>query len=171
MNWLDAAIILLIIWFTISAFQAGFIRETVTIVGAVLGVVLAGLFYEDLADDVLLFIDNETLARIVAFGILFGTTALAGQMLALVLKPAAKLFQLGVFDQLAGAVFGFAKAMVFVQIFLIVFITYPKWGLDETIDESVFGRVAVRFVDRAPVIVEILPEEFGDQFDAFVDNL
>ena len=170
-NWLDAAIILLIIWFTISAFQAGFIRETVTVVGAVLGVVLAGLFYQDLADDVLLFIDNETLARIVAFGIIFGATALAGQMLALVLKPAVNLFQLGVFDQLAGAVFGFAKAMVFVQIFLIVFITYPKWGLDETIDDSVFGSLTVEMVDRVPVLVRILPDEFEAQVDAFVDRV
>lgn len=171
MNWLDGAIIALIIWLTYSAFQAGFIRETVTIVAAILGIILAGLFYQDLADDVFVWIDSETLASIVSFVVIFGAMVLAGQIVALILKPTVNLLQLGIFDQLAGAAFGFVKAIVFIQIFLILFITYPKWGLDETIDESVFGRVAVRFVDRAPVIVEILPEEFGDQFDAFVDNL
>ncbi len=171
MNWLDGAIIALIIWLTYSAFQAGFIRETVTIVAAILGIILAGLFYQDLADDVFVWIDSETLASIVSFVVIFGAMVLAGQIVALILKPTVNLLQLGIFDQLAGAAFGFVKAIVFIQIFLILFITYPKWGLDETIDESVFGRVAVRFVDRAPVIVEILPEEFGDQFDTFVDNL
>ena len=171
MNWLDGAIIALIIWLTYSAFQAGFIRETVTIVAAILGIILAGLFYQDLAEDVFIWIDSETLASIVGFVFIFGAMVLAGQIVALILKPTVNLLQLGIFDQLAGAAFGFVKAIVFIQIFLILFITYPKWGLDETIDESVFGRVAVRIVDRAPVIVEMLPEEFGDQFDTFVDKL
>ena len=168
MNWLDAAIIAAIIWFTFSAFQAGFIRETVTIMAAILGVVLAGIFYKDLADDVLLFIDNDTLARIVAFASIFGVTALAGQVLALVLKPTVALLQLGVFDQLVGAAFGFLKAMIFIEIFLVLFITYPKWDLEKTIDESTFGSL---IIDKTPVLVKVLPDEFEAQVDDFRDNL
>jgi membrane protein required for colicin V production len=163
-NWLDGLIVAVIIWFTFSAFQAGFIRETVTIVAAVLGAVLAGIFYQELAEDVLLFIDNDTFARIIAFGVIFGAVALAGQMLALVLKPTVNLLQLGVFDQLAGAAFGFAKAMVFIQIFLILFVTYPKWDLDRTIDESVFGSL---IIEDTAVMVKILPDEFEAQVDDF----
>ena len=168
MNWLDAAIIAAIIWFTFSAFQAGFIRETVTIVAAVIGVILAGLFYKDLADDVLIFIDNETVARIAAFGIVFAATALAGQMIALILKPTVALFQLGVFDQLAGAAFGFTKALVFVQIFLLVFITYPKWGLEDTIADSFVGSL---IVENVPVLERILPSEFEISVDNFTTGL
>lgn len=168
MNWLDAAIIVAIIWFTFSAFQAGFIREMVTIMAAILGVVLAGIFYKDLADDVLLFIDNDTLARIVAFASILGVTALAGQVLALVLKPTIALLQLGVFDQLAGAAFGFLKAMIFIEIFLILFITYPKWDLDKEIHGSTFGSL---IIDKTPFLVKVLPDEFEAQVDAFRDNL
>ena len=171
MNWLDGAIIALIIWLTYSAFRAGFIRETVTVVAAILGIILAGLLYQDLAEDVFVFIDNDTLASIVGFVVIFGAMVLAGQILALILKPTVNLLQLGIFDQLAGAAFGFVKAIVFIQIFLILFITYPKWGLDETIDESLFGALTVQLVDRAPVIVELLPEEFGTEVERFVDNL
>ena len=171
MNWLDGAIIVLILWFTYSAFQAGFIRETVTVVATILGIVLAGLFYESLAEDVLLFIDNPTFARIVGFGLIFGAVVLAGQMVAMVLKPTVNFLQLGIFDQLAGAAFGFVKALVFIQIFLIVFITYPKWGLEETIQESVFGSVAVEMVDRAPVIVRMLPDVFETQVSDFAARL
>ena len=168
MNWLDGVIIVLVLWFTLSAFQAGFIRETVTIMATILGVVLAGIFYKDLADDVLLFIDSEKVARIIAFGIIFGATALAGQMLALVLKPTVNLLQLGIFDQLAGAVFGFLKGMVFVQIFLIVFVTYPKWGLGEAIDDSRFGSLIVQ---NTAVLVRILPDEFELSVDDFTSRL
>lgn len=164
MNWIDAAILGLVVWFTFSAFHAGFIRETVTILGAVLGVVLAGLFYQELAEDVLLFIDNTTLARIIAFGMIFGALALAGQLLALVLKPTVHLFQLGMFDQLAGAAFGFLKAFVFIDIFLILFVTYPKWGVEQDIDDSLFGSL---IVENTPVLVRILPDEFETAVDKY----
>jgi membrane protein required for colicin V production len=163
-NWLDAAIIVVILWFTYAAFQAGFIREIVTVVAAVLGVVIAGLFYEELADDVLVFIDNTTMANIVSFGVLFGATALAGQMLALVLKPTVSLFQLGIADQLVGAIFGLVKALVFIEVFLIVFVTYPRWGLDDTIDESTFGS---QLVERSQAVVAMLPDEFETAIDDF----
>jgi uncharacterized membrane protein required for colicin V production len=157
MNWLDAAIIVVVLWFTFSAFQAGFVRETVTIAAAVVGVVLAGMFYKSLAEDVLLFIDSTTLARIVAFGIIFGATALAGQILAMILKPTVDILQLGILDQFAGAAFGFAKAIVFVEVFMVIFITYPKWGLKQEIDQSLLGSM---IIEKTPVLVHMLPNEF-----------
>lgn len=167
MNWLDGVIILLVLWLTYAAFQAGFIRETVTIAAIILGIVLAGIFYVDLADDVLLFIDNDDLASVVAFVIIFGAVALAGQVLAMVLKPTVTIFQLGIFDQLGGAAFGFLKAMVLVQIFLVLFVTYPRWGLMDAIDGSFFGSLTVEMVDRAPAVLRILPDEFELGVDEF----
>src|SRR3989304_5097172 len=111
---------------------------------------------------------RQPTARIVAVGIIFGAVALAGQMMALVLKPTVHLLQLGVFDQLAGAIFGFCKAMVFIQIFLIVFVTYPKWDLDETIDGSFFGTL---ILENTAVLVNVLPGEFEGAVDAFTAHL
>jgi membrane protein required for colicin V production len=167
-NWLDGVIIAVILFFTITAFQAGFIRETVTLISAVIGVVIAGLFYEQLADDVLLFIDSDAAARIISFGILFFAVALAGQMLALFLKPTTVMVQLGIFDQLAGAGLGFLKATVFVQIFLIVFVTYPKWGMGNAIDDSFIGGL---MVDDGAVLVQVLPEEFEIAADNFKSGI
>lgn len=164
MNWLDIVIVLVIAWFTFAAFQAGFIRETVTVVAAIIGVALAGLFYTDLSDDVFSFIDNRQLSSIIAFVLIFGATTLAGQMMAIVLKPTINALQLGIFDQLVGAGFGFVKAMVFIQIFLILFVTYPRWSLDKTIDGSVFGSL---IVDKTAVLVKILPGEFQGSVDDF----
>lgn len=169
MTWLDAAIILVVLWFTYSAFQAGFIRETVTIVATVIGIVLAGIFYKDIADDVLVFVDSESLARIIAFAIIFGATALAGQMLAMALKPTVRMFQLGIVDNLAGGAFGFVKAMVIIQIFLFVFVTYPRWDLDDAIDDSFFGSLLI--VDDVAFLARVLPDEFKLSLDNFSDRL
>jgi membrane protein required for colicin V production len=163
-NWIDIAIIATVLWFTLSAFHAGFIREVVTLVAVFIGVVVAGLFYEDLAQDVLLFIENDTLASIVAFMLVFGGIALAGQMLALVLKPAAHMFQLGIFDQLMGAAFGLGKAMMLVAVFIVVFITYPRWGIEEAIDESLFGSL---IAENVTIVTKVLPTEFETAVERF----
>ena len=59
MNWLDAVILIALIGFTVAAFRAGLIREVVTLIAVVVGVLVAGHYYDDLADDVLLFIKND----------------------------------------------------------------------------------------------------------------
>jgi hypothetical protein len=91
-------------------------------------------------------------------------TALAGQLGAMLLKPTVSVLQLGIVDQLAGAAFGFVKAMIFVEIFLLVFVTYPTLGLADTIDESFFGNF---IVEGIPILLRILPGEFESAVDAF----
>jgi membrane protein required for colicin V production len=156
-NWLDGVILGLLAWFVFSAFTAGLIREVVTIFSAVLGVVLAGLFYDRLADDIGAFIDSERAARVVAFLAIFGGIVLAGQVAAWLLKETASLLMLGTFDHLGGAAFGLVKGIVIIQMLLILFATYPSLGLEDRISESSLSPL---FVERAPILLQVLPAEF-----------
>ncbi|MCH8242745.1 MAG: hypothetical protein IH897_09065 [Planctomycetes bacterium] len=65
--------------------------------------------------------------------------------------------------------FGFAKAMVFIQIFLLVFVTYPRWDIDKAIDDSFFGSLLI--VDDVAFLARVLPDEFDLSLDAFTDRL
>ena len=89
MNWIDVVILASLAWFTFAAFHAGLIREVITILGAVLAIALAGLFYTDLAEDVKVAVEDERTAKIIAFAIIFAATVLASQLVALFLKQAA----------------------------------------------------------------------------------
>jgi membrane protein required for colicin V production len=164
MNWLDAAIVIVIAWFTFAAFRAGVIREVVTVIAAVVGVIIAGIYYDDLADDVLLFIDDHIAANVLGFVMLFGSVALAGQLAAIVLKRWATLFRLGWLDHLAGAAFGLLKGLILVEIFLILFTTFPYLGLDDTIQDS---AIAPLFLDGGPALLKLLPGEFNRAVEAF----
>jgi membrane protein required for colicin V production len=164
LNWIDIAILATIMWFTFAAFHAGLIREVVTIIGAIFAVALAGLFYERLADDVQLAIDNEQTARVVAFAIIFGATVLASQLVALFLKQAASLLMLGLFDSMGGAIIGLVKGFIFVQIGLFVAVTFPDLGLQETVDNSAFAPF---FLNALPLLKYILPAEFETAVDSF----
>jgi membrane protein required for colicin V production len=135
----------------------------VTLVSVVVGVVVAGLFYNDLARDVLVFIDNKDTADIVAFLVLLGAIYLAGQLIAIMLKQVAAVLLLGWADRIGGAVFGLLKGLVVVEALLIAFVTFNV-GLNNTIENSV---LASAFLDAAPVLLTILPDNFERAVDAF----
>lgn len=164
MNWLDIVIVTAIAWFTFAAFRAGVIREVVALIATVLGVIVAGVYYADLADDVLLFIDDDTAANVLAFVMLFGSATLAGQLAAIVLKRTATLFRLGWLDHVAGGAFGLLKGLILVELFLILFTTFPYLGLDATIRGS---GIAPLFLDAGPALLKLLPGEFNRAVEAF----
>src|SRR3989304_7589879 len=136
MNWLDAVILIALIGFTVAALRAGLIREVVTLVAVVVGVLIAGHYYDDLADDVLLFIKNDKAAKVTAFLSLFGSVALLGQLAAVLMKQAVSILLLGWLDHLAGAAFGLLKGLGLVELFLMFFAPFPSLGLDDAIDGS-----------------------------------
>ncbi len=165
MNWLDIVIVLVIVFFAGSAFRAGLIREVVTLVSVAVGVVVAGLFYDDLARDVLVFIDNDKTALIVGFLVLLGAVYLAGQLVAGMLKQAAGLLLLGWADHAGGALFGLIKGLIVVEVLLILLVTYPQLGLEGDIDGSALASV---FLDASDVLLLILPNEFEVEVDRFL---
>lgn len=164
MNWIDLAILATFIWFTYAAFHAGMIREVITIVGAFFAVALAGLFYKDLTPDIKVAVDNEETARLVAFAIIFGCVVLASQLTAMFLKQTASLLMLGVFDSVGGAIIGMIKAFVFIEIALIVAITFENLHLQKDVDNS---SLAGFFLNVLPVLTHILPAEFKNAVSAF----
>jgi len=163
MNWLDAVIVIALLGFTAAAFRAGVIREVVTLVAIVAGVLVAGHYYDDLADDVLLFIKNDKAARVIAFLALFGSIALLGQLAAFLMKQAVSMLLLGWLDHPAGGVFGLLKGLVLVELFLMVFVTYPYLGLDKAIDGS---TIAPLFLDHGAALLKLLPGEFNRAVEA-----
>jgi membrane protein required for colicin V production len=164
MNWLDVAIVIAIAWFTFDAFRVGVIRVVVTVIAFVVGVLAAGFYYDDLAENVLLFIDDDTAASVLAFVVLFGSVALGGQLAAILLKQMAGLLSLGWLDHLAGAALGLLKGLILVEVFLILFTTFPYLGLDGAIRGS---GIAPLFLDGGPALLKLLPGEFNSAVEAF----
>ena len=164
MNWLDVVIVIVIAWFTFAAFGAGIIREVITVIAFVVAVLAAGFYYDDLAENVLLFIDDDIAANVAAFVVLFGSVALGGQLAAFLLKQIAGLLRLGWLDHMAGAAFGLLKGLILVEMFLILFTTFPYLGLDATIRGS---AIAPLFLDGGPILLKLLPGTFDDAVDAY----
>ncbi len=165
MNWLDFAIIFVIIGFVVGAYAAGLIREAVTLVAAILGIVVAGLLYDDLAADILVFMNDEDAAQAISFLILVGAVYLFGQIIALMLSRTASLLMLGWADHAGGAVFGFLKGLIVVQALLIVLAAYPSLGMNDAVAGS---QLAPYFVDDVDVLLWVLPDNFDSRVERFL---
>jgi len=162
MNWLDFAIIFVIIGFVVAAYAAGLIREAVTLCAAILGIILAGLLYDDLAADILVFMNDEDAAQAISFLILVGAVYLFGQIVALLLSRTASLLMLGWADHAGGAVFGFLKGLLVVQALLIVLAAYPSLGMEDAVAGS---ELAPYFVDESAVLLHVLPDNFDSRIE------
>jgi membrane protein required for colicin V production len=167
-TWVDAVIVVVIIFFIVAAFQAGLVREIIAFAAVLGGLVFAGLFYDDIRDSLLSSVDNDTVASAIAFLAIFATCAVAGQLLAMVVHPVIQVLQLGMLDQFLGAGFGFLKGLILVISVLVLLVTYPIWDLDEAIAESDF---AMRLLEASQPITALRPEVFESKVDAFTDGI
>lgn len=164
MTWLDFVILAVMAWFTLTAYLSGLIRETIGLASVILAVVLAGLYHDNLAENLLVFTDNATAARIGAFLAIFVAVALVGGLLALFLRTAADLLFLGWADRAGGAAFGFLKAVLIIQAVTVIFVLQPTWGMDTAIANSLIGSF---FLDAAPIVRALLPDEFDQALSDF----
>jgi membrane protein required for colicin V production len=164
-NWLDAVILLAIAASAFTGLRTGLIRQVVTLISLVVGVIVAGALHDEMAKDVLFFIDNERTARIVGFLVLMGAVYLAGQLVAVMLRSAASLLLLGWADRLGGAAFGAIESLIVIEVLLVLIVTYPQLGLQEDVDNSALSQV---FLDAAPAVTWVLPDRFADAVDAFL---
>ena len=128
----------------------------------------AGMFYDDVADKLLGSIDNETAKAALGYMIIFVGVTVIGQLLAFLVQPAMMLVQLGIADQLLGAFFGAVKAFVIIEALLILMVTYPRYDMDERINDSEFGSRMLEFADP---ILRILPDEFEARVNQFTSGI
>lgn len=164
MNWLDLVLLLTIAWFTIAGATAGLVRESLTLVAMLLGVVLAGVFYNELAMDIEVLVSNERTANIAAFAAIFFAVFGAGQILAVMLKGPALGLTLGPLDHPGGLVAGLLKALIIIEAGLFLFARYHVTTMVDAMDASLLTPF---FLDGFPFLLTVLPGDFRAAVERF----
>lgn len=164
MNWVTFVLLGIIGVLTWRAYRNGFVRELVSLSAMILAVPIAGIFYDDMFPKVEPIVDSRPLASLISFLALFTGVIIAGQVAAHVLKQAVELLNLGLADRLAGALFGFLKAVILCQVLLIALVVFPKPDIRNAIEAS---PLATALLDWAVLLLAILPDRFEAALDAF----
>ncbi len=153
MNWLDIVIIVAMVMAVFGGLKNGIIKGVVTLVGLILGIVLAGRYSETLG--AVLPQSWGGAAEIVGFVIILILVMLVAAVVAFLLRNLLKAMLLGWVDRLGGAAFGLILAAFFWGAILAIWIQYL--GPSDIVAASLMAGF---LLDAFPFVLGLLPAEF-----------
>jgi membrane protein required for colicin V production len=142
MNGFDIAVLVVVVLSTLLAFARGVVRELIALASWVAALVLALALGGEVAS-MLPVLETSPAARyILAAGLVFIGVLVAGAAIAHLLTKAVRAVGLGFLDRLLGAVFGIARGVAIVLLFVLVagVTTLPRY---EWWQNAAFGPVLV----------------------------
>ncbi len=164
MNWLDITALALVLGGAFLGWRNGLLRWIFVLAGTIIGAILAGQLYDNLADLALGVIDSEALRQTVAFLVIFIATLIAALLLSHVTKTALKVLLLGWVDSLAGMTVGALAGALSAAAFVLVLGVVPSETTQMAVGESALGEI---LLDASSFIRAFLPSEFDAIEDLF----
>ncbi len=161
MNPLDIVLIVVLVIPALVGLRRGLIKAALSLAGLIVGVVLAGYFYEPVSK-LFGFINNQDWANILAFVLILVLVIVAATVLARFLKFAVSVVMLGWVDHVGGAVFGFLLGAIFLGALLA---TWVQFFGSELVTGSFLAGV---LLDKFPLVLALLPSEFDAVRDFFL---
>lgn len=155
MNWLDIVIIIVLAISVLGGWRTGLIKTALGWLGIIIGLVLAGDYYRAVAQPIST-IFQEGLARILSFLAIFVGVVVLSSILGVWLSKVVSLTLLGWLNRLAGSAFGLLIGAVVIGALITLWVKFI--GMPGTVERS---TVAPLLLDRFPLVLSLLPEEFG----------
>tara|TARA_Y100001934_G_scaffold272424_1_gene360669 strand:- start:104 stop:613 length:510 start_codon:yes stop_codon:yes gene_type:complete len=163
MNWIDLIILIVISGFGFLGWKNGIIKWISTLAGAIVGIILAGRYYEISAK--FLPVDSG-IDEIVAFAIIFVTTLIIFWFLANIVKKILNLLLLGWVDRSVGAVIGLTVGILSVAAVASIAVIIPIDAVHSSVEGS---NLLGPLLEVTSVIHVLLPTQF-DQIDHILNQ-
>jgi membrane protein required for colicin V production len=157
MNGVDVAIIIALLLSTALGVYWGLIRQVLSVVGLVAGVVLASRYGVDVADALSSFVRSAIVAQALGFTfVVIAVSSLVG-LLATLLHRFIGLLFLGWLDHLTGGLLGLVQAALLCTVLLAIAAVLPNETVIDALDGSRVAPVLVRLFGG---VLELMPESF-----------
>ena len=154
MNWVDIVIIIYLCISVLMGLMEGLIRTVLSIVGVIVGIMLASHFYKQLGN-ILTFTSNKNWANIAAFVIILVAVMIVAAIIGLILRSIIKTIMLGWVDKLGGAAIGLFLGALSISALLAIIMKYHP------MDVITNSALAGFFLNKFPVVLKFLPSEFN----------
>ena len=158
MNWVDILILVLILGTAFLGWRNGVIRWAFTLIGGIVGVILAGRLYKILAPLIPVG-DNEGVQQLVAFGAIFVAVMVGAWIAARIAKTVLNVLLLGWVDGLAGLALGLIAGAFAATAIISVMGIVPSQSLKDAVAGS---SLAEPLTDNLGIVRSFLPSEFDE---------
>ena len=149
--------------------MGGLTNTVLPLVIIIIGVALAGIFYDNMAELLSSWLQSRTQATIAGFMIVFVLVMVTSIELYLILSSFAgkypRIPMMGWVDNLGGIVFGLVIGGIISGSILTVIAVDAGSGMSTTIKESALASV---FLDQFPFVLHLLPSGVRDEIDRFI---
>ncbi|MEJ6950018.1 CvpA family protein [Natronospora cellulosivora (SeqCode)] len=155
---IDILILLMFLYFIISGYHKGFIRQTSTILGILLALLISMNYYKDFIPLIESFISvAPEFYQFISFAILFIGINIFVHILGTIFKRVLDVLFLKPIDHAAGAVLGLVKGFLVSYLLVLMLSHIPYATLTENIRQSI---LAARILDMTPFIQSSLQSIF-----------
>jgi len=156
---LDLFIILIVLYFLISGYRRGFIRQTAAVIGIIISVYMAFRFYLDLTDILVQYIDlSPTVLQFISFSLIFIVFNVAIHLLSDSLRSLFRKAYLEPVDNAGGFIMGGIKGILIVYLLVLILNEIPLPEVEEIITNS---YLAGRLLNLTPVFQDLLNDVLG----------
>jgi membrane protein required for colicin V production len=159
MNWLDWALLAIIIVTGIVGLVKGFVRQAIGLVAVICGLVLAVIYYERMAGVFNTFVHNPLLSNFLGFLLIFGVVLAAGAILGHLLTKAMK-GPLAFANRFFGFLFGLIKAVLICGILVFALVSFEV--AKPALETSVLAPACLG-VTRA--VINLVPKDLRARFN------
>ncbi len=154
MNWLDILILIVLAISVLGGSKTGLIKTALGWLGVIVGLVLAGDYYQTLAIPFSTIFQDE-LAKALSFLVILAGVILLSSILGARLSKVVALTLLGWLNRLAGAAFGLFIGAVGIGALITLWAKF-LW-MPEIVERS---TIAPLLLVRFPLVLTLLPAEF-----------
>src|SRR5689334_5891505 len=152
MSTLDTAIVVVLVLSGALGIYWGFIRQVLSVVGLVAGLVLASRYGDRVADWLSSFISSDTVVQALGFLIVLIAVSALVSLLATLLRRFVGLLFLGWLDHLIGGVLGVLQGVLLSTVILLVAAVFPTALFANALAESRIAPQLVRVIGSAVLV-------------------
>lgn len=155
MNFLDVIALVILAVSILTAFLKGFAIELISLAGTVGGLVLAVLFYPNVAQLLVGFQLHPMVADFLGFLSIFLALVIAGSILGGMARKTLKVLKLSWLDRSLGAVFGLLRGCL---INIVVFLAFVAFPINNAALEG--SKLKDYFLPGAQILSSFAPDDF-----------
>jgi membrane protein required for colicin V production len=165
MTWLDVALVIILLGSVASAFSKGFVRESIGLAAAFIGLLCGAWFYRMPGDILRPYLASREAANLVGFLLIFVGVIFLGWLIGKLVGMAVKVVGLSWLDRLLGAAFGAARGIIVCVALITAIVAFAPGSDARTPPQSVVNsRLAPYLLDAANVLTMATPKELRDEF-------
>lgn len=158
LNWFDFVIMAIIVLSIVISFFRGFLREAISLITWIMGVLVALKFASRASDLLPSFIHSTMLRFLIAFVALFLAVFILGFIINFIVKRLMDMTGLSIVDRVLGILFGSVRGLIAVGV-ILMFISVSPMEKSQWVRNS---QLAPEFTPLVTWLDSYLPEQLGN---------